>query len=501
MGDSYYEVCIALDSLDLLDSELAKQLQDIYTSAIVDFTQEAVEIEGAKIIIRTSKDRAFVDTLLAHIEDLSANLSEIWKTQITTTRTIEIKQNRDWIAEYRKSIKPLRCGRFYIYPPWERGNSSLTQSSRELEKSSFDRPLVLSHSDFSAQPTNLAQDTRIAERVESNSDSSDSNATDSSLRGESTPFRHTERSEVSKSRESNAMQSAMTQKRINESRKFAQNQRIVGDSQVAKMDSSRYRAQNDDRVDCHDSTFAESRNDKSISNSRDSTNLPKQTIEGIAVEVAEFLPNFECETGLGVREHSKFGKSMQDAPKRELPPQDEFATINILLEPSLAFGTGHHASTFMCIEAIQALHAQDSLKNKKLLDFGCGSGILALCAEKLGAVVDLCDIDELAIVESKKNFNNNNATISHIWQGGIADRIAKKGAKDDIYDIIIANIIASVLIEQKSNIDSHLKRGGIAVLSGILDIYKDEVLARFSDFTPLAIRQSDEWICAILQKN
>ncbi len=242
-------------------------------------------------------------------------------------------------------------------------------------------------------------------------------------------------------------------------------------------------------LDSNKSDSTESKNDES-------TKQTQKTIEGIAVEVAEFLPNFECETRLGVCDHSKFGKSPQDAPKSELQN-----TINILLEPSLAFGTGHHSSTFMCIEAIQALDSHDSLKNKKLLDFGCGSGILALCANKLGAVVDLCDIDESAIVESKKNFNNNNATISHIWQGGIADRFAKKGAKSGIYDIIVANIIASVLIEQKDNIDSSLKCGGIAVLSGILDIYKDEVLARFSDFVPLAIRRKDEWICAILQKN
>ncbi len=85
------------------------------------------------------------------------------------------------------------------------------------------------------------------------------------------------------------------------------------------------------KIDCHDSTQSvESSNDGNSANSHNPMNPPQQTIEGIAVEVAEFLPNFECEAGLGVREHSKFGKSMQDAPKRELQtPQDKFATINI----------------------------------------------------------------------------------------------------------------------------------------------------------------------------
>ncbi len=69
------------------------------------------------------------------------------------------------------------------------------------------------------------------------------------------------------------------------------------------------------QIDCHESANADSRNDDKKTKS---TNPPQQTIEGIAVEVAEFLPNFECETRLGVCEHSKFGKSMQDAPKSEL---------------------------------------------------------------------------------------------------------------------------------------------------------------------------------------
>ena len=70
----------------------------------------------------------------------------------------------------------------------------------------------------------------------------------------------------------------------------------------------------------------DSKADSAESKNGESANPPQQTIEGIAVEVAEFLPNFECETRLGVCEHSKFGKSMQDAPKSKLNAQDESAT-------------------------------------------------------------------------------------------------------------------------------------------------------------------------------
>lgn len=331
-NDFYYEVCIALDF---------SEFGEVFTSEIMDFSGEAVEIADNQIIIRTSKDKDFIDALLAHLENFSANLAHISGKIINFTHSIEKKQNKDWIAEYKSGIEPIRCGRFYIAPPWASGNLPLDNHCIDLQN--------------------------------------------------------------------------------------------FGVSQTSSLVSR---------------------------------------------------PNFFT--------------SAKGAPKSEL---QDTKLINIILEPSLAFGTGHHASTFMCIQAIESLGENGDLKNKTLLDFGCGSGILALCANKLGAKVDLCDIDELAIDESKKNFCRNNATISHIWQGEI-HRESKGNTQDSRakYDIITANIIASVLIEQKENIAFALKSGGIAILSGILDIYKNEVLARFSDFEVLNIAQKDEWICIMLQK-
>ena len=483
--DTYYEICIALDSSD---SGVAEQLSDIFVSAIMDFSGEAVEIQGAKIIIRTSKDRQFIDALLAHIGDLSANLSEIWQKRITTTNTIEIKQNRDWIAEYKKGIKPLRCGKFYIYPPWEKPRGNLFWG---MQFAPFSHKTALDERSSSISLVSRKNGAK-PHRHYFDCDSlheSNKNINKKPLKSFCYFWLLPKvESPLPLNSDLPIAQSAIKTHTI-------QGKQITNDSRIAKMDSSRCRAQNDESfVDCHDSANPESRNDKYNSNANSS--IVSET-QRVASETKQKSGLCSCERGN--RTDSSLTKRTTNLP--DLSPQDEFATINIVLEPSLAFGTGHHSSTFMCIEAIQALDSQYSLKNKKLLDFGCGSGILALCASKLGAVVDLCDIDESAIVESKKNFNNNNATISHIWQGGIADSVAKKGAKSGIYDIIVANIIASVLIEQKDNIDSSLKCGGIAVLSGILDIYKDEVLARFSDFMPLAIRQKDEWICAILQKN
>ncbi|RAX53901.1 hypothetical protein CCY99_05845 [Helicobacter sp. 16-1353] len=161
--------------------------------------------------------------------------------------------------------------------------------------------------------------------------------------------------------------------------------------------------------------------------------------------------------------------------------------INIILEPSLAFGTGHHSSTFMCIDVLQSLNITPSTT---LLDVGCGSGILALCANKLGAKVSMCDIDELAIEEAKKNFSKNNATISQIWLGTINNTNKQ-------YDIVVANIVASVIIEEKAKLIRSLNNNAYLVLSGILDIYLDSLKECFKSLTLVEEKIKDEWACLV----
>ena len=478
----YFEVCIALDSAEF---------SEIFTSEIMDFCGEAVEITDNKIIVRTSKDMDFINALLSHLSDFSANLSQINSAHINFTHSIEKKQNRDWIEEYKSAIKPIRCGRFYICPPWLVGNSSLGIHSADFGFFGISQtPSLVS---IPKNPKNYESNTANTSIVIRNANQSAKNP---SLRGsgearalQSTPNRHTERSEVSKTRESSKNSELMIEKEINESDSHLQHYNS-SDFASSDLDSSLVAlAQNDkSNIDCFGNKSP--RNDENIAVSKATNNSAEVSLDNFVGFQAR-----KHEIGLDVH------RVLECAESRESAKETIAQTINIILEPSLAFGTGHHASTFMCIEALESLSANSGLQNKTLLDFGCGSGILALCANKLGAKVDLCDIDELAIDESKKNFYRNNATISHIWQGGI--RRESKGDTQDSsqkYDIITANIIASVLIEQKENIDFILKCGGIAILSGILDIYKDEVLARFSDFTPLKIAQKDEWICIMLRK-
>lgn len=157
--------------------------------------------------------------------------------------------------------------------------------------------------------------------------------------------------------------------------------------------------------------------------------------------------------------------------------------IDIVIDPALAFGSGHHSTTLMCIKLISSL----SLNQKSILDVGCGSGILSIVAKKLGGKVSLCDTDCLAIEESKKNFALNKLTLDNVWQGSINDSNEK-------YDIIIANLMTDIIKILYKEFFDKLKSNSILVLSGILKEYKNDVLETFSDFKILDILEEDGWV-------
>ena len=160
--------------------------------------------------------------------------------------------------------------------------------------------------------------------------------------------------------------------------------------------------------------------------------------------------------------------------------------INILINPALAFGSGHHATTYSCLEAI----GEYVRGGEDVLDVGCGSGILALGAKKLGAKVELCDTDPLAVQSAKENFLLNNETYEAIWEGS-----AHKS--NNKYDIVIANIIADVLKAISTQLKVRMKKDSILILSGILDRKEDIVTSSFSDLKLLKRKQKDEWITLI----
>jgi ribosomal protein L11 methyltransferase len=164
--------------------------------------------------------------------------------------------------------------------------------------------------------------------------------------------------------------------------------------------------------------------------------------------------------------------------------------INITIDPALAFGSGHHATTASCLEMI----SKYVKPNDSIIDVGCGSGILGLACKKKGALsVDLCDTDPLAVESCKENFQINNETYDAIWEGS-----ANNASKE--YDVTIANIIADVLVMIAKDLKKITKPGGLLILSGILDKKEALVTEAYNDLKPINRKLKDEWVTLVYQK-
>lgn len=173
-------------------------------------------------------------------------------------------------------------------------------------------------------------------------------------------------------------------------------------------------------------------------------------------------------------------------------PSSNLNLIDILITPALAFGSGHHESTNMCLKAISKYV---NFQHKSALDVGCGSGILSIALSKLGVRTSACDTDIQAIDATKDNAKNNNIYIDKIWHGSIADM-----DYDFKYDIVVANIIADIIVILQNDLKKCVNNNGILILSGILDKYFDRIREIFFDFKILEIFRQNEWLSFILKK-
>ena len=168
-------------------------------------------------------------------------------------------------------------------------------------------------------------------------------------------------------------------------------------------------------------------------------------------------------------------------------PKEE--CIKIKIDPALAFGSGHHATTFSCLEAISS-YVDAGLS---VIDVGCGSGILGLACKKLGANVELCDTDPLSVESCKENFALNEETYDKLWEGSI-------DKAEGTYDIVIANIIADVLRFIAKDLKSACKEDGLLILSGILDKKENLVVESFKELTLVKRILKDEWVTLVYKK-
>ncbi|MFN2288098.1 MAG: 50S ribosomal protein L11 methyltransferase [Chromatocurvus sp.] len=185
----------------------------------------------------------------------------------------------------------------------------------------------------------------------------------------------------------------------------------------------------------------------------------------------------------------QFGRRLWVCPSWLQPPRPD--AINLFLDPGLAFGTGTHPTTALCLAALDAL----PLEGANVVDYGCGSGILAVAAGRLGARALLCvDNDPQALVATRANASRN----------GIANnslRVALPGDYDaaawqDSADVVIANILAGPLISLSSTLLALLRPGGTLLLSGLLAPQADDVIAHYSPRLALTVAgEQENWVC------
>ncbi|SFN52987.1 50S ribosomal protein L11 methyltransferase [Xenorhabdus japonica] len=179
----------------------------------------------------------------------------------------------------------------------------------------------------------------------------------------------------------------------------------------------------------------------------------------------------------------RFGKRLWICPSWREVPEPE--AVNVMLDPGLAFGTGTHPTTSLCLQWLDGL----DITGKTVIDFGCGSGILAITALKLGAKHAIgIDIDPQAIQASRDNAERN----------GVSDQLtlylSKDQPKDLECDIVIANILAGPLRELAPIIGSLPKSGGLLGLSGVLASQAEGVAqAYYNEFIIDPMAEQEEW--------
>jgi ribosomal protein L11 methyltransferase len=184
----------------------------------------------------------------------------------------------------------------------------------------------------------------------------------------------------------------------------------------------------------------------------------------------------------------QIGKRIWVVPSWHDAPSDPNA-ICLAVDPGLAFGTGSHPTTHLCLLWLEEQH----LSNQSLLDYGCGSGILAIAAAKLGCnPVVGTDIDPQAMVAARSNAEINNTDIRFVLPTEDAPELAAERK----YDIVMANILANPLQVLAPALVNKMKPGGQIVLSGVLARQAEEVIATYSEWLKLSVwRESEGWVC------
>ena len=185
----------------------------------------------------------------------------------------------------------------------------------------------------------------------------------------------------------------------------------------------------------------------------------------------------------------RFGERLWVCPSHVTPPQPE--AVNLIMEPGLAFGTGTHPTTALCLRWLE----QADLTGRQVLDYGCGSGILAVAAVMLGAGwAWAVDIDPQALTATRDNARNNK----------VDDRIEVFGAGElppATVDVLVANILAGPLLALAPCFASRLRPGGMLVMSGLLERHAAEMEDTYGQWFERGPRLEQEgWVLLQFQR-
>ena len=181
----------------------------------------------------------------------------------------------------------------------------------------------------------------------------------------------------------------------------------------------------------------------------------------------------------------KFGRRTWIVPWNLETPDDARDGVVIRLDPGLAFGSGTHPTTALCLQWLDSL----VLRDKDVLDFGCGSGILAIAALKLGARRAVgVDNDPQALLATADNGERN----------GVGERLqvfAPEAEPAATYPVVVANILAVALHALADTLAARVAPGGVIALSGILAGQEDDLLQRYATwFDDLQVARQDDWV-------
>ena len=203
--------------------------------------------------------------------------------------------------------------------------------------------------------------------------------------------------------------------------------------------------------------------------------VPAYTVEAVAEQNWVQLTQSQFDP-IRVSDHLWIVPSWHESP--------DPAAINLILDPGMAFGTGSHPTTRLCLEWLERQVTESS----SLLDYGCGSGILAIAAARLGAGrVAGVDIDPQAVESARANAERNG--VSALFADS-AQPVAGE------YDLVVANILSNPLRVLAPAICAHVRSGGKLALSGILREQAEEIIGIYAQWLPMTVADTrEDWVC------